>query len=114
MVADINRRGLYEWVVQRVSAVFIGVYSIYLFIYFLAHQPLSYSAWHALFIHVSMKIITVIVLLSLLWHAWIGLWTVLTDYVKRRLVRFLLETLIIILLLSYFIWCIETLWVSGS
>ena len=110
MVKKIDRRGFHEWLVQRVSAVLIGAYAIFLFLYFLTHQPLQYVVWHNLFSHLALKIITIIILLSILWHAWIGLWTVLTDYVKNGSVRLMLEIIIIAILLSYLIWCFDALW----
>lgn len=110
MVKKVDRRGLYDWVIQRVSAVLIGVYALFLMTYFLLHEPLHYSIWHDLFAKTPMKIITIVVLISILWHAWIGLWTVLTDYVKNRMVRLLLEAIIIAALLVYLFWCFDILW----
>lgn len=59
-----------------------------------------------------MKIVTFIVLLSILWHAWIGLWTVFTDYVKNRPIRLILEILVSLLLIVYLAWVAEILWVA--
>jgi len=112
MVAQVNRRGLTEWIAQRVTAILIGIYTLFLVIYFLAHHPLSYTVFHNLFSNLAMKIVTIIVLLSILWHAWIGLWTVFTDYVKNRAVRLLLEILVILLLIVYVAWTAEILWVA--
>lgn len=111
MVAQVNNRGLIEWIAQRITAVLVGIYAIFLVIY-LADHPLSYSVLHNLFSNLTMKIATLIVLLSILWHAWIGLWTVFTDYVKNRLSRLLLETLVCLLLIAYFAWTAEILWVA--
>ncbi len=105
-----SRRGFHEWIVQRVSAVLIGIYAVFVFTFLLMHSPMSFSDWSALFSNLSMKISTVIVLIAILWHAWIGLWTVFTDYVKNNAVRLLLETLVILALLGYFVWCVDALW----
>lgn len=110
MVTKSNHRGFYEWIVQRVSAVLIGVYAVFMFAFLLMHSPVSFSDWSGLFSVLPMKIATVIVLIAILWHAWIGLWTVFTDYVKNGAVRLLLEILVILALLSYFIWCVDALW----
>lgn len=110
MVTKSNHRGFYEWIVQRVSAVLIGVYAVFIFAFLLTHSSVSFSEWSGLFSALPMKIATVIVLIAILWHAWIGLWTVFTDYVKNGAVRLLLEILVILALLSYFIWCVDALW----
>ncbi|OGT45456.1 MAG: succinate dehydrogenase, hydrophobic membrane anchor protein [Gammaproteobacteria bacterium RIFCSPHIGHO2_12_FULL_38_11] len=108
MVAK-NNRGFHEWIVQRVSAVIIGIYAAFLLVYLLCHQPLHYTVWSALFSHIAMKAATFVVLIAILWHAWIGLWTVFTDYVKNTAVRLVLEIVVILLLLSYLVWCVVAL-----
>lgn len=110
MVEHVNRSGLLDWIVQRCTAIIIGVYAIFLIVYFLDHPLLTYADWQDLFTHAWMRIATVMVLISVLWHAWIGLWTVFTDYVKVKPLRLLLEILVLLLLLAYFIWLLEILW----
>lgn len=112
MVVQVNRRGLIDWIAQRVTAILVGIYTLFLVIYFLAHHPLSYNVFHNLFSNLAMKIVTFIVLLSILWHAWIGLWTVFTDYVKNRPIRLILEILVSLLLIVYLAWVAEILWVA--
>ncbi|MCX7120791.1 MAG: succinate dehydrogenase, hydrophobic membrane anchor protein [Gammaproteobacteria bacterium] len=109
MVAK-NIRGIHDWIVQRASAVIIGIYAVFLLVYLLCHQPLQYAAWDALFSNTLMRVATLIVLLAILWHAWIGLWTVFTDYVKNSTVRLLLEIIVISLLLGYLAWCLNIFW----
>lgn len=110
MGLKMDQRGLHEWIIQRVSALLIGLYAVFLTVYFFLHQPLNYFEWHTLFSHLAMKIATFVALISVLWHAWIGLWTVFTDYVKCGYVRHLLEALIVIAFASYLAWCIDILW----
>lgn len=111
MVSQVDRGGLRDWLIQRITALFVGIYALFLIFYYAAHQPMTYGVWYNLFNHLSMKIITLIVLLCVLWHAWIGLWTVFTDYVKNRFVRLILEIIVGLLLLIYLGWLFETLWV---
>ena len=108
---QVNRRGLRDWLVQRISAVLIGIYAVYLVLYIAIEQPLSFSDWHQFFHNIAMRIATFIVLLGILWHAWIGIWTVFTDYVKPKAVRLVLETIVCLALLAYLGWMIEVLWV---
>ncbi|HLD84356.1 MAG TPA: succinate dehydrogenase, hydrophobic membrane anchor protein [Coxiellaceae bacterium] len=110
MVTKLSDRGFYEWIVQRMSALLIGAYTVFLLVYLVKHPGLRYAQWHALFLHPAMKIATMIALLSIVWHAWIGLWTVFTDYVKVVFVRIMLETFTILALLAYVFWCFDALW----
>src|SRR3990167_6186884 len=109
MVNRSDRRGFHEWIVQRVSAVLIGIYAVFLFAFILTHSPIHFPAWSDLFASAAMKVATFVVLIAILWHAWIGLWTVFTDYVKNGVVRLLLEILVIVALMGYFVWCIDAL-----
>jgi succinate dehydrogenase / fumarate reductase membrane anchor subunit len=43
----VDRRGFYDWVKQRVSAVLIGLYTIFIFAFLFTHSPLDYFAWKA-------------------------------------------------------------------
>lgn len=110
MVNRADRRGLVDWLAQRFTAVLLGAYAVFILLYLLLHPGLSYLCWRSLFDSVLMRIATVLVVFSVLWHAWVGLWTVLTDYVKRPFLRFFLESVVIVLLLAYFIWVLEILW----
>ena len=110
MLTNQNRRGFFDWIVQRTSAVVIGAYVLFLICFFFAHCPMDFATWNGLFSHLFMKIATVIVVAAVLWHAWIGLWTVFTDYVKNSFVRLLLEILLILVLFAYLVWCMDALW----
>jgi succinate dehydrogenase / fumarate reductase, membrane anchor subunit len=105
-----GRRGFFDWMVQRVTAVIIGLYAVFIIAYLLTHKPLLFPTWQMLFHHDLMKAVTLIVLLSILWHAWIGLWTVLTDYVKPVAIRLFMQMLVILVLLASLAWMIEILW----
>jgi succinate dehydrogenase / fumarate reductase membrane anchor subunit len=110
MVMLASRKGLVDWFVQRVTAILIGAYAIFLILYLLLHPRLDYAAWRGLYSGSWMRIITIIILVSILWHAWIGMWTVFTDYVKIKPIRLLLEVIVILLFLAYLIWMLEILW----
>lgn len=109
-MARLNTRGLRDWIVQRITAVILGVYTIGLLIYLWSHQPLNFAEWYNFHQHLGIKVFTLLALLCLLGHAWIGLWTVFTDYIKNLPLRFLLQVLVLLLLLWYVIWGIQILW----
>ena len=109
MVDRTSRLGYQDWFVQRITAFLSGIYTIFIIVFLWLHYPISYLQWHALFTHWLMKIATLIVIFSVLWHAWIGLWTVFTDYVKNKPIRLFLQTVVCLLLLVYFLWAIEFL-----
>jgi succinate dehydrogenase / fumarate reductase membrane anchor subunit len=80
-ITNLTRNGLKDWFIQRVSAVILAVYLFFLVGYFIVHPGLDYATWRGLFACRAMRIFSVLALLSLMAHAWIGLWTIFTDYI---------------------------------
>lgn len=105
-----SRNGARDFVMQRVSAVVLAAYAFFLTGYFLLHHPVTFMAWHGLFSKIWMRIFSTAALGSLTLHAWIGIWTVLTDYVHHLLLRRYLERFFYILLLTSFIWGLTIIW----
>lgn len=109
-VLGVNHQGLRDWVIQRVSAIFMAIYSVALIVYILCHPGLSFAEWHYLFSTQWMKVGTILFLLCLMGHAWIGIWTIFTDYVKPFVLRSVLNLLVLLMLVACFIWGILILW----
>ncbi len=103
-------KGLREWIVQRVSAVYLGLYMILMVGYLAAHPNLEYTAWQHLFTVVWFQIASLLFFIALVLHAWIGLWTIVTDYVKVAFFRIALELLVIFALAIFLLWGIEIIW----
>lgn len=85
-------QGMRAWLLQRLTAVYIAIYSLALIVWVLSNLPVNYDSWLALFSHPLMLIATVIFYLSLFVHAWVGIRDILVDYVKPSGVRFILLT----------------------
>jgi len=109
-VLSVSHQGLRDWVIQRISALIIGIYTLALAYFFFAHPQFGYTQWHSLFSTTWMKVATLVVVISLLCHAWVGIWTVLTDYVKPAALRFILDVSIYLTLLACFIWASLIVW----
>ena len=105
-----SRRGLRDWMAQRISAVVIASYVIYLLIFVLNNTELQYDQWKALFHNTPMRIFSFITLVFLSWHAWIGMWTVFTDYVKPVFLRLFIQILAMLALIGYLAWGLQILW----
>jgi len=102
--------GLRDWLAQRVTAVIMALYSVSLAIYLLLQPHLNYDRWTALFSSQPMRTFTLLFLLSLFYHAWVGIRDIVMDYVKPTGVRLLLHVLVILALLLYAIWSVQILW----
>ncbi len=100
---------------QRVSAVILLAY--FLFIGAVIISGVDYGAWKDLFSQTWMRVFSMMALLSLGAHAWIGIWVVLTDYLTERLMgktgnvlRVVLQIAFGLTMFTYLIWGIQILW----
>ncbi len=109
-ITNFGRSGLHDWMIQRASAVILAVYSVFLLGFFLTHPDLQFSEWKALFGHLGFRIFSLLALISVCAHAWIGLWTISTDYLKATGIRFVFQAAYVIALFVYLVWGIEILW----
>ncbi|RYZ95303.1 MAG: succinate dehydrogenase, hydrophobic membrane anchor protein, partial [Moraxellaceae bacterium] len=84
-VTSFGRSGLYDWLIQRVTAVVLAAYVVFITSYIFLNPELTYEQWHALFSQLWVRVFSLVALFSFISHAWIGLWSVLTDYLTERL-----------------------------
>jgi succinate dehydrogenase / fumarate reductase membrane anchor subunit len=116
-VTSLGRNGLYDWVIQRVSAVVIAVYIVGLLGYLVAHPGLDYATWKAFMGCVFMQAVNTIVFSMIAAHAWVGLWTVTTDYLTKlaikkhhTAVRLLVQVVIALLTTLYLLLGLYMIW----
>ena len=111
-----GRTGINDWVVQRVSAVILAAYSLFL-VGFCLIVDVDYSAWRGLFDQTWMQIFTLLALLATCAHAWIGMWIIGTDYLRPHMagdsatmLRAVYQIGCTLLILVYLIWGIKIVW----
>ncbi|MBV8802382.1 MAG: succinate dehydrogenase, hydrophobic membrane anchor protein [Gammaproteobacteria bacterium] len=109
-VLGVNHQGLTEWIFQRVTALIMAIYVIGLVAFIMGHSPLDYNQWHDLFSNVGIKTATMIVVLSILYHAWIGMWTIFTDYVKPLVLNMFLQGAVLLSLVACFFYALLIVW----
>jgi succinate dehydrogenase / fumarate reductase, membrane anchor subunit len=109
-VTSLTGNGLKDWLIQRISALFLMGYIIFLFGFVLLHPGLDYSRWHELFHSRLVQATSVLALVSMLLHAWVGIWTVTTDYIKCTVIRLSVQMLVALCLLAEVIWGCMIVW----
>jgi succinate dehydrogenase / fumarate reductase membrane anchor subunit len=112
-----GRSGLSNWLSQRVTAVIMTAYLIFMVAFFSLNPSPSFAQWSDLHSSLAMRIFTLLTLLSIVAHAWVGIWCVLTDYVTVRLIgpkatpiRMFLQLATIVVIIAYVVWTIDILW----
>lgn len=83
-VTSLGRSGLADFVLQRVSAVVLGLYGLCLVGFFAATPNVDHAAFVGFLDSLTMKAFTTLAVVALAMHAWIGMWTVGTDYIRRH------------------------------
>lgn len=116
-VTSLGRSGLSDWLIQRVSAYVMTAYLIFIIGYLLLTPDLNYTQWAALNSSLPMRMFSLITILSIAAHAWIGMWCVLTDYITVRLIgpkatalRIIFQLGMMAVTLLYVVWAIDILW----
>ena len=96
--------GMRGWLLQRLTALFMALYTIGLAVCLLWHAPASRADWKAIFSGDFVRITTMFFFAALLYHAWIGMRDILMDYVKPTGLRLTLMTAVAAILVVYLIW----------
>ena len=102
--------GLRDWLAQRVTAVVMIVYTFLLLVMLLKMPQFDYVSWKALWSTPWMRFATLLFLLSLFLHAWIGMRNIFMDYIKHGGLRLVLYALVILSLIAYGAWAVQILW----
>jgi len=109
-ITSFSRSGLKDWFLQRVTAVLLLIYALLLAWFFTQHHPVQYQDWVTFFSHPAIKIITFFAMFSIVIHAWIGMWTVYTDYIKCTAIRSTIQVITVLGLLTLLVWGVMILW----
>ena len=102
--------GLRDWLIQRVTAVLMVLYTLGIAGYLLWQPVLDYDAWTLLFSSNVIRTVSLLFLLSVFYHAWIGVRDIVMDYVKPAAIRLVIYVLVIMALPLYAIWSVQILW----
>ena len=121
--------GLRDWLSQRVTAALMALFTVALLVQYLwpwyakdANGErikdaadnfvvvTGYDKWAGIFSTQWMKLLTFVVIVSLAYHAWVGMRDVWMDYVKPVGARLLLQVITIVWLVGCAGWAIQVLW----
>ena len=96
--------GLRTWLIQRVTAVYLLAFFLFLLGYFAFFRPDSYEAWHLAATSTIPAVATIGFFIALLAHAWVGLRDVILDYVKPLSLRLAVLILLAFSLIALAAW----------
>ena len=82
-------KGSFIWYTQRYTSLIILSYLIYILSFIFTNQDINFFSWSDFFLSFQVRFLSSIVFLIIVLHAFIGLWTVGTDYLTKRTLGFL-------------------------
>ncbi len=99
-----TRKGLGEWIVQRVSALYLAG-CVVAFGVRLTFWPIDdFYEWHEWWSDGAVRVAAALFLFAVVLHAWIGMRSVFLDYLNPFWLRFTMSTLTAVSLVALFVW----------
>jgi len=102
------------WLLQRISAVYLGGFLVYALLYVWLHPFTDHAGWRGWITQPLVSIAWAGFVLALLLHAWVGLRDVVLDYLHHLGLRLAVLTLIALLLAGCGFWALRVLIVAGA
>ena len=110
-VIGASHYGVGDWLVQRATAIVMAVFTLALILAVIfTSGPLTYASWSGIFAATWMKFLTFATVISICWHAWIGVRNVFMDYIKPVGIRLALQLFAAVWLIGSAGWAAQVLW----
>lgn len=106
-------RGLNEWLLQRLSALYLAGFMVWLVLQLTIAAPANYVAWKAWMATGGVRLAFALFFLGLLVHAWTGMRSVFLDYLKPAWLRSVAQLILIFGLLVLAFWAAQILLVEA-
>ncbi len=105
--------GLMAWITQRATAIYLGVFLVYLLLHFIFNAPADHAAlrdWVAQPLVAMAFLLFVPILLT---HAWVGIRDVFMDYVHPLGARLGLLGLFALVFVGSGLWAFKAIILAG-
>jgi succinate dehydrogenase / fumarate reductase membrane anchor subunit len=106
--------GLGEWLLQRLSSVYMAGFVLYAVVRFSLAPIQDYMAWKQWVGQGIVRIALALFFASVLVHAWVGLRSVFMDYIKPLWLRFTLLLAVAVGLITLGLWVAQLLMMLES
>lgn len=102
--------GLIDWLAQRVTGVVMVAYTLIVAIALRQGAGASYASWHGFMSAGLMRFVTFLFIISLCWHAWVGVRDIWMDYIQPTSIKLALHVLTLLALIGYAGWATQIIW----
>ena len=104
--------GLRPWVIQRVSAVYIALFILYLIYCGISAEQAGFEPWRAWLFDPVNSVGVGLFIIAVLFHAWIGIRDVILDYIHDIMLRIFFLALVLGVLAGSGLWAFRILLLS--
>lgn len=104
-----GHQGLGEWLLQRLSALYLAGFILWLLLSLIISPLPDFTAWKIWLSSGGVRLAFALFMLSVLVHAWIGMRSVFLDYVHPLWLRFTAQLLTALSLLALAFWTAQIL-----
>lgn len=116
-ITSLTRSGPADYLVQRVTAIVLATYTLCVLGFFLITPEVTHAELVGYFGGPIMKLFSVLAVLSTAAHAWIGVWTVGTDYIRPHYFgahatawRVIFQVICLLLIFVFVAWTLPLFW----
>lgn len=104
--------GLKAWVIQRVSAIYLALFTLFAVAAFIVDAPQDYEAWRSMVTSPAMTVALLLFFIALLIHAWVGMRDVAIDYLSVLPIRVVFLSIFAVALVAAGIWVVLVLFTA--
>lgn len=101
--------GLGSWIWQRISALYLALFLMYLISSFILLDRINYNRWLEWNTHPVNSILLFIGFIMIMLHAWLGIKDVIMDYVHPVVARAVVLMFFALILIVCLVWASQTL-----
>ncbi|MDP1653835.1 MAG: succinate dehydrogenase, hydrophobic membrane anchor protein [Rhodocyclaceae bacterium] len=102
--------GVLDWLAQRITGVVMIVFTLIVAIALREGVGANYESWHAFMSAGLMRFVTLLFIVSLCWHVWVGVRDIWMDYIQPAGIKLALHVLTLLALIGYTGWATQIIW----
>lgn len=102
-------RGVAGFLIQRVTSIYLAVFTVYVVGYLVLRPVTDFAAWTAYFSSGAVRLAWGVFFASLLAHIWLGLRSIYMDYLPATWLRFTVSLITGFVLIALAFWAAQIL-----
>jgi len=102
--------GVVDWLAQRITGVVMVIFTLIVAIAFGEGVGANYESWRTFMSAGLMRFVSFLFIVSLCWHAWVGVRDIWMDYIQPAGIKLALHVLTLLALIGYAGWAVQIIW----